>query len=80
MAAIGATPGEIVFTSGGTEADNLALRGVHKARRAERNGFVTVATEHHADPEQDHADTTSLCGNCRSLPVVTGSCEKVGRG
>ena len=57
-ATIGATPGEIVFTSGGTEADNLALRGVLKARRAERDGFVTVATEHHAvlDTARDLAE------------------------
>ncbi|HZP96128.1 MAG TPA: cysteine desulfurase family protein [Candidatus Limnocylindria bacterium] len=47
-AAIGASPAEIVFTSGGTEADNLALRGVLKARRAERDGLVTTAIEHHA--------------------------------
>src|SRR2546430_1540022 len=44
--AIGAQPSEIVFTSGGTEADNLALRGVLKASRAERDGLVTTATEH----------------------------------
>jgi cysteine desulfurase len=46
--AIGADPGEIVFTSGGTEADNLALRGALKARREERDGLVTTAIEHHA--------------------------------
>src|SRR5438046_4222614 len=56
-AAISADPGEIVFTSGGTEADNLALRGGLKARREERDGLVTTAIEHHAvidtarDPE-----------------------------
>ncbi len=56
--AIGAQPAEIVFTSGGTEADNLAIRGVLKARRAERDGLVTVATEHHAvlDTARDLAD------------------------
>jgi cysteine desulfurase len=47
-AAIGAEPGEIVFTSGGTEADNLALRGALKARREERDGLVISAIEHHA--------------------------------
>ena len=43
--ALGALPGEIVFTSGGTEADNLAVFGVH-----DRRGGVVVgaATEHHA--------------------------------
>src|SRR5438309_8921750 len=48
-AAIGAEPAEIVFTSGGTEADNLALRGVLKARKAEgKDGLVVSAIEHHA--------------------------------
>jgi cysteine desulfurase len=47
-AAINAEPSEIVFTSGGTEADNLALRGALKARRDERDGLVTTAVEHHA--------------------------------
>jgi len=47
-AAIGADASEIVFTSGGTEADNLALRGVLKARRGEADGLVVSAIEHHA--------------------------------
>jgi cysteine desulfurase len=47
-AAINAEPSEIVFTSGGTEADNLALRGALKARRDERDGLVTTPIEHHA--------------------------------
>src|SRR5881628_1831798 len=47
-AAISAEPSEIVFTSGGTESDNLALRGALKARRDERDGLVTSAIEHHA--------------------------------
>jgi cysteine desulfurase len=46
--AIGAEPAEIVFTSGGTEADNLALRGVLKAHEGEADGIVTTAIEHHA--------------------------------
>src|SRR5262245_21070309 len=47
-AAIGADPSEIVFTSGGTEADNLALRGVLKALEGDREGLVVSAVEHHA--------------------------------
>jgi len=47
--AIGAEPGEIVFTSGGTEADNLAIRGIALARRGSGRGrLVTTAVEHHA--------------------------------
>src|SRR5438094_299295 len=54
-AAIGAEPAEIVFTSGGTEADNLALRGALKARRGdEKNGLVVSAIEHHAVLDTAH--------------------------
>jgi cysteine desulfurase len=47
-ALIGAGGKEIVFTSGATEANNLAIKGAAKARRARRNHLVTVTTEHHA--------------------------------
>jgi cysteine desulfurase len=46
-AAINAEPSEIVFTSGGTEADNLALRGALKVQDG-RDGLITTAIEHHA--------------------------------
>src|SRR5437762_4000164 len=46
-AAINADPTEIVFTSGGTEADNLALRGALKVQDG-RDGLITTAIEHHA--------------------------------
>lgn len=48
-AAVGARPDEVVFTSGGTEADNLAVQGV-VARRAHegRDHIVISAIEHHA--------------------------------
>jgi cysteine desulfurase len=46
--ALGARGEEIVFTSGGTEADNLALSGVFLAERSRRPHLVTAATEHHA--------------------------------
>jgi cysteine desulfurase len=42
---VGSVPGEIVFTSGGTEADNLAVRGVLGARGGR---VVCTAIEHHA--------------------------------
>ena len=45
---IGADPDEIVFTSGGTEADNLALLGVARAALPERSGVVTSTIEHQA--------------------------------
>ncbi|HET6461756.1 MAG TPA: cysteine desulfurase family protein [Syntrophales bacterium] len=45
---IGARPAEIVFTSGGTEADNLAIQGIARARRDRGNHIVTSAIEHHA--------------------------------
>src|SRR5688572_30291309 len=46
--AIGATPREIVFTSGATESNNLAIRGVTDRARRRGNHVVSVATEHKA--------------------------------
>jgi len=46
--AIGADPREIVFTSGGTEAINLALKGAAWAGRARGHRIITSAVEHHA--------------------------------
>ena len=47
-ALIGAKPSEIVFTSGGTEADNLALFGSLAASAKPRKHVITTAIEHHA--------------------------------
>ena len=49
--AFGARPSEVIFTSGGTEADNLAVKGLFWARRNDgprRNRVLVPATEHHA--------------------------------
>lgn len=46
--ALGADPREIVFTSGGTEATNLALKGAAWAGRPRGHRLVTTAVEHHA--------------------------------
>jgi len=50
-AALGARPSEVVFTGGGTESDNLAVKGLYWARRAadpRRTRVLASAVEHHA--------------------------------
>jgi cysteine desulfurase len=50
-AALGARPSEVVFTGSGTEADNLAIKGLYWARRAvdpRRRRVLVSAVEHHA--------------------------------
>lgn len=68
--ALNCRPGEVVFTSGGTESDNLALKGLFWARREQdprRTRILSAAVEHHAvlDPlhwlaEHEGADVELL--------------------
>jgi len=54
---LGARPSEVIFTSGGTEADNLAVKGIYLARRAadpRRRRLLVSAVEHHAVLDSVH--------------------------
>src|ERR1700754_4059090 len=67
-ALIGAEPGEIVFTSGATEGDNLALKGVYELYAGKGNHIITVVTEHKAVLDSCH-HIEKLGGEITWLPV-----------
>ncbi|WP_242448581.1 cysteine desulfurase family protein [Cellulomonas sp. WB94] len=70
-ALIGAQPPEMVFTSGGTEANNLALRGVAAAAPPDRRRMVTSAVEHPA-VVQPLAHLAAHGWDVTTVPVTTG--------
>lgn len=65
---IGAEPKEIILTSGATEGDNLALKGVFEAYAPKGNHIITVATEHKAVLDSCH-HIERLGGEVTYLPV-----------
>ncbi len=87
--AYGARPSEVVFTSGGTEADNLAVKGLFWARHAAdpaRRRVLASATEHHAVLDSVHwlaehegaeADWLAVQSDGRVAPATLA--EAIGR-
>ena len=66
---IGSTSKEIIFTSGATEANNLAIKGVYEMYGSQGNHMITVTTEHKAvldackKAEKSGAEVTYLSPN-----------------
>jgi cysteine desulfurase len=70
--ALSCRPGEVVFTSGGTESDNLALKGIFWARRQDdprRTRVLTTAVEHHAVLDAVHWLAEHEGADVELLPV-----------
>ncbi|WP_212735307.1 cysteine desulfurase family protein [Herbidospora galbida] len=65
--ALGARPSEVVFTAGGTEADNLAIKGLFWARRRPR--VLLSSIEHHAALDPAHWLATHQSARVELLPV-----------
>ena len=76
-AALGSRPGEVVFTSGGTEADNLALKGAFWARHGQdpaRTRILSTTVEHHAVLDPLHWLETTEGAQVELIP-----CDAAGR-
>src|SRR5450432_1683940 len=71
-ASLGAGPSEVIFTAGGTEADNLAVKGLFRARRdadPARSRIIAGAIEHHAVLDPVEWLTQHEGGQVSLLPV-----------
>ncbi|MEO6510767.1 MAG: cysteine desulfurase family protein [Nocardioides sp.] len=87
--ALNCRPGDVVFTSGGTESDNLALKGTYWARRdadPRRVRILSTAVEHHAvlDPlmwlaEEEGAEVELLPVDAEGRLVVSALRESIER-
>jgi cysteine desulfurase len=78
---IGAASDEIIFTSGGTEADNLAIKGVAQANAQRGKHIVTTRIEHHAVEEscrylEKQGFSVTLVGVDKDGLVNPGDVEK----
>ncbi len=76
-AALGARPSEVVFTSGGTESDNLAVKGIFWAQRSaslNRTRVVVSSVEHHAV-----LDAADWLGTHEGAPVSSLPVDANGR-
>jgi cysteine desulfurase len=76
-AMLGARPSEVIFTSGGTESDNVAVKGIFWARRGaepERRRVVASAVEHHAV-----LDTVTWLGQHEDAAVTWLPVDSLGR-
>jgi len=90
---LGAHPTEVLLTAGGTEADNLAVQGIWRARAKEgSNGLVTSAVEHHAvletaqwlaadagaDLHQIGVDAAGVIDTGELAALLAGRAEQIG--
>ncbi|MDT0331612.1 cysteine desulfurase family protein [Nocardiopsis lambiniae] len=69
---LGSTPHEVVFTAGGTESDNIAIKGLYWSRNAEdprRRRVITSAVEHHAALDPAHWTAEHQGAIHETLPV-----------
>ena len=76
-AAVGAHPSEVILTSGGTESDNLAVKGIFWARRdadPRRRRVIASAVEHHAVH-----DTVEWLAECHGAEVTWLPVDALGR-